>query len=101
MGELGWRATALGVLARALAELGRYDEALSCSEQSRDLGARDDVINEIWWRLGRTAALAGLGELAEARRVARETTAITADVESTLFHIEALTMLAAVLHRSG
>jgi tetratricopeptide (TPR) repeat protein len=101
LAELGWRATALGVLGLALAALGRFDEALRCSDESRELGARSDVINEIWWRLARAAALTGLGELREAERVARETMVVTEELEANTFRIEALTSLAAVLHRSG
>jgi class 3 adenylate cyclase/tetratricopeptide (TPR) repeat protein len=101
LAERGWRSTALGMLGRALAELGRFEEALRYSEESRELGARDDVINEIWWRLAKTAALAGLGELEEAERVARETVEVTAELEATLFRAEALTSLAGVLHLAG
>jgi tetratricopeptide (TPR) repeat protein len=101
MGELGWRSTALAVLGLALAELGGYEEALRCAEESRQLGTPDDVVNEIWIRFAQTPALAGLGELTEAERVARETVAITASTEAVLFHAEALTRLARVLHLAG
>jgi len=101
MNERGWRSTALGVLGTSLAELGRHDEALRCAAECETLGARGDVVNEIWLRFARSAALAGLGELDEAERVARENTAISGRTEAVLFHAEALTRLASILHRQA
>jgi class 3 adenylate cyclase/tetratricopeptide (TPR) repeat protein len=101
MGEIGWRSTATAVLGTALAALGRFEEARQCAEESRTLGNADDLVNEIWWRYARTAAHTGLGELAEAERLAREGVALTAPTEAILFHAEALTLLARVLHASG
>jgi len=101
MSELGWRSTAFGVLGTALAELGEYDEALRCAAECEALGARGDVVNEIWLRFARSAALAGLGDLAEAELVARDNIEITSRTDAVLFHAEALTRLAAILHRQG
>jgi tetratricopeptide (TPR) repeat protein len=51
MGEQYVRSTVLGLLARALYEQGRTDEARQVAEQVRDLAAEDDVDVQVAWRL--------------------------------------------------
>ena len=59
--EKSWRCTATAILGAALAALHCYDEALNYSQISENIGALDDVINEICWRLARAPELAGIG----------------------------------------
>jgi tetratricopeptide (TPR) repeat protein len=58
MGEQYVRSTVLGLLARALYEQGRTDEALQVAEQVRDLAADDDVDVQVAWRLVRARCIA-------------------------------------------
>ena len=72
IGERNYRATVAGVLAEALYQQDRLDDADHFARIAQDLGAPDDVSSETLWRsvLGKT--LARRGELAEARRLVTE-----------------------------
>jgi class 3 adenylate cyclase/predicted ATPase len=99
--ERGWRSTAAAALAEALAQLQRYEEALHFSEISEEIGVREDVINEILWRIARALAMAGLGELADAEQLAREAVDIARKTDAVMFHTKALAVLARLLQSRG
>jgi tetratricopeptide (TPR) repeat protein len=67
MGEVGYRANTAAYLSKALAELGRFDEALELAEAARSVSGLTDVSAQFEWRVARGRALAGLGRLEEAR----------------------------------
>ena len=50
MGEKNYRATTAGLLAEALYEQERYDEAETFAKVARDLAAPDDVASQFHWR---------------------------------------------------
>jgi class 3 adenylate cyclase/tetratricopeptide (TPR) repeat protein len=76
MGERARLSTLTGELALALADQGKYEEALRFAETSRELGGPDDAATQIPWREAQARARARLGELPEAETVAREALAI-------------------------
>jgi ATP/maltotriose-dependent transcriptional regulator MalT len=68
IGERNYRATVAGVLAEALYQQDRLDDAERFARIAQDIGAADDVSSQALWRsvLGKT--LARRGEFAEGRR---------------------------------
>jgi DNA-binding SARP family transcriptional activator/predicted ATPase len=65
-------ATGAAVLADALYEQGRYEEALDWSRLAESKGAADDVPTQFLWRAVRARLLARTGESAEAEALVRE-----------------------------
>jgi class 3 adenylate cyclase/tetratricopeptide (TPR) repeat protein len=81
-GERGFLSTVSALLALALARQERYSEADKFAEESRRVGAEDDVITQIYWRVAKAKVVAGNGELDEARRLAAEAIKLAADYDS-------------------
>ena len=81
-GERGFLSTVSGLLALALARQERYSEADKFAEESRRVGAEDDVITQIYWRVAKAKVVAANGELDEARRLAAEAIKLAADYDS-------------------
>ena len=77
LGERIFLSAAAGSLAQALYALDRLDEADDWAARAADLGASDDVLNEMLWRQVRAKVLAHRGEHAEAERLAREAVAMS------------------------
>jgi class 3 adenylate cyclase/tetratricopeptide (TPR) repeat protein len=75
-GETGFLSTSAVFLAEALYGQGRYEDAVEASRLSEANTAAGDVASEMGWRVARAKALARLGELEEAERLAREAIAI-------------------------
>jgi class 3 adenylate cyclase/tetratricopeptide (TPR) repeat protein len=65
-------ATIAAHLGEAVLHLGRLDEADRRSVESEELGASDDLYNEMAWRRLRAKVLAGQGDLVGARELARQ-----------------------------
>jgi class 3 adenylate cyclase/tetratricopeptide (TPR) repeat protein len=100
MGERARLSTLTGELALALADQGKYEEALRFAETSRELGGPDDAATQILWREAQARARAGLGELPEAETVAREALAIARPTD--LWRLgDLLVALAEILHAQG
>ena len=59
-------------LALAVAEQGRYDEAVELSEVGEQFAAETDFSSQLMWRVGRARGLAGLGDVETSERLARE-----------------------------
>jgi len=76
LGERAYLSTAAGILARALYELDRLDEADAWAGRAAELGASDDVITQMLWRQVRAKVLARGGEREEAERLSREAVAM-------------------------
>jgi class 3 adenylate cyclase/tetratricopeptide (TPR) repeat protein len=72
LGDTSFRPTTGGHLARALAALGRYDEALAIADEVDTMSADDDVINFVMTRGVRAEAAAAQGDTERAGRLARE-----------------------------
>jgi DNA-binding SARP family transcriptional activator/tetratricopeptide (TPR) repeat protein len=72
MGEKGMMSTAVGLLAQALSEQGKNDEAMLASRRSEEACAEDDVASLLLWHGARAKVLAARGEFAAAERLGRE-----------------------------
>jgi tetratricopeptide (TPR) repeat protein len=68
--------SAAGMLAMALYELDRLEEADVWAGRAKKLGASDDVMTQLLWRQVRAKVLARRGEHAEAHRLARDAVTI-------------------------
>jgi tetratricopeptide (TPR) repeat protein len=75
-GDKSYLSTAAAVLAEALVELGRIDEAEEWTRVSEETGSSDDLATQFGWRTQRARVLARRGEYAEAERLAREALAM-------------------------
>jgi class 3 adenylate cyclase len=81
-GERGYLSTVSALLALALARQERYADAESFVDESRRIGAEDDLMTQIYWRVAKAQVVAARGELAEAARLAAETTALIKDYDN-------------------
>jgi hypothetical protein len=59
-------------LALAVAEQGRYDEAVELSDVGERFAAETDFSSQLMWRVGRARGLAGLGDVGKGERLARD-----------------------------
>ena len=89
------------ILAQALYALDRLDEADAWAGRAAELGASDDVWNEMLWRQVRAKVLARRGEHAEAERLAREAVAICEETDMLDAQGDAYADLAEVLLLGG
>jgi class 3 adenylate cyclase/tetratricopeptide (TPR) repeat protein len=71
-GERGYLSTVAALLALALTHQERYVEADAFAEESRRIGAEDDLTTQIYWRVAKAHVLAARGEQAAAARLATE-----------------------------
>ncbi|MGI8685476.1 MAG: adenylate/guanylate cyclase domain-containing protein [Acidimicrobiales bacterium] len=71
-GDKSYLAVSAGLLAHALHDLGRDDEAEQLAEVCRDAAAPDDVDSQMIWRTARAKILAARGDTDEAERLAAE-----------------------------
>jgi class 3 adenylate cyclase/tetratricopeptide (TPR) repeat protein len=91
---------AASALALALCAQERYEEATSYTDiTGTPLG--DQVMDQIMWRIARSRALAGLGWLDEAARIAREAVTLAGTTDALNLHGDALMALAEVLRAAG
>jgi class 3 adenylate cyclase/tetratricopeptide (TPR) repeat protein len=77
-GETGVRSTVEGLLALALARLGRDSEAIEVSHESEAHAAADDMASQMAFRAGRALASAHLGRLDDALELSAEALEIAA-----------------------
>ena len=101
MGDEGHKSTGAAMLARALCDLGRFDEAERFVEIALGAGAEDDLATQVPARSTRALVLAARGEFAEAERLAREAVRMYADAECPNFQGDAWLDLAQVLRMAG
>jgi tetratricopeptide (TPR) repeat protein len=71
-GERGYLSTVSALLGLALTRQGRHAEAERYADESRRLGAEDDVITQIYWRIVKAEVADAAGNAHEARRLAAE-----------------------------
>jgi class 3 adenylate cyclase/tetratricopeptide (TPR) repeat protein len=72
IGEKGARCGVAAVLAEALYQQDRLDEAEQFTRASEDVAASDDVIAQVWWRGVRAKVFGRRGDGSSALRLARE-----------------------------
>jgi len=101
MGDEGHGSTGAAMLARALAGLGRFEEAEGYVEIALRLGAEDDLATQVPARSTRALIHAARDEFAEAERLAREAVDLYADAESPNFQGDGWLDLAHVLRSAG
>jgi tetratricopeptide (TPR) repeat protein len=103
MGETGVRSTSAAMLAEALYELDRDDEAEQYVQLSRETAAADDYASQIGWRMVAARLLARRGDLHDAEQTAREATALFEESGEgqAIFHPAAWAGLGEVLFRAG
>jgi len=83
MGDTGQRSTMVGLAAWILALTGEDDvEALRLAAESRKLGAEDDAVTQILWRIGEGVVRARVGEVELADRLTLEATDIADSTDS-------------------
>ena len=81
LGEQSFLPGAGANLAQALYALDRLDEADAWASRAAELGASDDVWNELLWRRVLAKVLARRGQHAEAERLAREAVAVCEETD--------------------
>ena len=101
MGDRYYRSTLAGILADALYEQARYDEATEFTAISEEMSAPDDVSSQFLWRNVRAKVLAAAGSVAEAESLAREAVQIIRVSEEPDAQGEALMGLAEILMLAG
>ncbi|MQB01924.1 MAG: AAA family ATPase [Actinobacteria bacterium] len=97
IGERGYLATIAPMLADALLDQGRDEEAMPLTEVGKRSAVPEDADAQIRWRLVRAKALARRGEIEEGRRLARDATAIAARTDYLNLRAQAVADLAEVL----
>jgi tetratricopeptide (TPR) repeat protein len=101
MGSGAVSATAAALLARALVEQGRFDEADRFALISEETATGDDVFTQSGWRAVRSRVLARRGDLAGAETLAREAVAIAERTDFLEDHAAALLALAEIMALAG
>jgi len=100
-GERGFASTAAARLAQALYELDRLDEADTWAGRAAELGASDDRLTQMLWRLVKAKVVARRGEHAEAEQLAREAVAIGEETDQLNHVADAYADLGEVLALAG
>jgi class 3 adenylate cyclase len=103
IGELGYLSSAAPLLADALLAQGRDSEALEVTNRwpAERLTVPEDIDAQVGWRRVRAKALARLGDLDEAERLAREAVALASRTDFAEARSLATADLAEVLRRAG
>jgi tetratricopeptide (TPR) repeat protein len=81
-GERGYLSTIAALLALALTRQGRYDDAEVFADESRAFGRADDLITQIYWRVGKAHVVSSRGRADEARRLAAEAIELAENYDS-------------------
>ncbi len=101
IGERSFLSTTAALLARALCEQGRLDEADRYAAISAEAALRDDVASQVIWRGARARVLATRGEAKEAEELAREAVELAGKTDWLELHADALVDLGRVLEALG
>jgi class 3 adenylate cyclase/tetratricopeptide (TPR) repeat protein len=101
MGDRAFLATTAGLLARALHDQGRDDEALGFALVCQETAAPADLVSQIAWRGSTARILAGRGEAGRAEVLAREAVALAAGTDLLCDHGDVLIDLAEALRAAG
>jgi predicted ATPase/class 3 adenylate cyclase len=98
MDERYLRSTVAALLARAVLEQDRLDEAEALTRHAEELAAADDVETQAAWRAVRARVLARAQAPAEAARLGRDALQLLLPTDATVMKVEALADLAEVFH---
>jgi predicted ATPase/DNA-binding SARP family transcriptional activator len=101
LGEMSALSTLAAMLAQAVYEQGRYEEALTLGEISEQAAAAEDLSSQVQWRGPSAKALARKGRKRKAEALAREAVALANETDFLNFHAGALVDLAEVLRLGG
>jgi len=101
IGEKGARCGVAAVLAEALFQQGRLDEADRFTRVSEEAAASDDVLAQVWWRGVRAKIHARRGNFEHAARLAREAVEIIEPSDWVVIKAWALLTLGEVLLATG
>jgi tetratricopeptide (TPR) repeat protein len=101
LGERGWQSTVACMLAMTLVELGQDDEAERWAERGRELGADDDAITQVLWRMVKGQVLARRGEHAAAEQLARDAAGLADATDHVLARGDTYLALGQVLEHGG
>jgi class 3 adenylate cyclase/tetratricopeptide (TPR) repeat protein len=89
LGETGFNSTMTALLAQALCALGRWDEAESFVDRSREMGSPDDFATQAEWRMALARIRSAQGRLDEALALADEAGGIVAPTDYLSMQAEA------------
>jgi len=98
IGERSHFCSVATLLARAVYDQGRYDEADALAEEAERTARPNDIHSHIVWRGIRAKVLARRGDIDAAESLAREGVAFASQSDFLHSHAEALMDLAEVLH---
>jgi len=101
VGETGFLSTCAVILGEALYAQGRLDEALEASRLGEAHTASGDVSSEMGWRSVQAKVLARLGQVEEAKRLAREAVSIAEKTDNPNDRGQCFMALAEVLRVEG
>jgi class 3 adenylate cyclase/tetratricopeptide (TPR) repeat protein len=101
MGATNQGSTAAALLAVALVDQGRHDEAISYADLAAEWAAPDDMASQVPQLAARAHVLAASGELERAEAVAREAVRLSERSDDICLRGDALVDLAAVLDLAG
>jgi class 3 adenylate cyclase/tetratricopeptide (TPR) repeat protein len=101
IGERAFLATTAGILAIALIEQDRDDEAWDLTRTTEEAAAEDDLSPHILWRMARARLLARRGERSDAERLSREAVALAARTDWLVDRGDALMVHGEVLAACG
>ena len=101
MGETGYLSTAAAVLAQALYEQARYDEADEWTRTSERAASPDDTASAMTWRATRGGVLAHRGDFVAGEALARQAVAIGRAADNPRSLADCLLQLAEVLELAG
>jgi len=101
MGETYYLSTMAALLARAVREQGRDEEALALTRTAEAIAAEDDVDAQVLWRATRAPILARRGAHDEAEALVRGALERARETEFIMLRAESLVELAAVLRCAG
>jgi predicted ATPase/class 3 adenylate cyclase len=101
LGETGFNSTMTALLACALCDLGRWDEAETFVERSRGMSSPDDFSSQAQWRMAQARILLAAGRLDEALAVADEAHAFVAPTDYLVSRVEAHQIRGSVLAALG
>jgi len=101
MGETYFLSTMVVVLARAVRDQGRDEEALELTRTAEQTAAPDDVDAQVLWRCVRAPILARIGKIEGAEMLAQAALDLARQTEVPGFQATALSELGAVLRIAG
>ena len=101
IGERGYLASGLPVLAEAVYAQGRLGEADQLTREAEALAAADDLDAQVRWRVTRAKVLARRGHFAAARQLASEAEALIAPTPFVIPQAEVLEVKAEVAKLAG